>query len=60
MYLRIGQKVLNNIYKEWAEDVLGSYESIRLLYRGRFLENDMTLDSQKVPVGHTTVKMFTI
>jgi len=40
--------------KEWTDEVPTSIENIKILYLGKYLEDNSTLEDNKIPVGQTT------
>ncbi|CAJ0839961.1 10422_t:CDS:2 [Entrophospora sp. SA101] len=57
--LTVKQKVFSNWPKEWADETPSSISSLKIVYRGRFLEDISTLESNKILRGQPTIAHLT-
>ncbi|CAG8779999.1 3146_t:CDS:2, partial [Acaulospora morrowiae] len=39
----------------WAEEAPAAVSCLKIVYRGRLLDDDTTLESNKIPCGQSTV-----
>ncbi|KAF9160600.1 Ubiquitin-like protein 3 [Actinomortierella ambigua] len=46
--------------KDWVDEMPSSPQSLKILYLGKFLADDSTLESNKIPQGSTTIVHLTI
>ncbi|EDV25046.1 uncharacterized protein TRIADDRAFT_25794, partial [Trichoplax adhaerens] len=51
----ITQHVFNNWPPEWEDEAVDNSSKLRLIYQGRFLQNESILSSMRLPAGKTTV-----
>ncbi|KAF9896065.1 Ubiquitin-like protein 3 [Lobosporangium transversale] len=56
----VKNKVYENWPKEWQEEKPASPQSLKILYLGKFLADNSTLESNKIQPGATTIVHLTI
>ncbi|KAG0206030.1 Ubiquitin-like protein 3 [Mortierella sp. GBA30] len=56
----VKSKVYENWPKDWQEEKPASPQSLKILYLGKFLADNSTLESNKIQPGATTIVHLTI
>ncbi|ORX81197.1 hypothetical protein BCR32DRAFT_203962 [Anaeromyces robustus] len=51
----VKQQILESWPKEWSDEVPTTIENIKLLHYGKYLEDNTTLETNKIPEGQTTI-----
>ncbi|KAG4085538.1 hypothetical protein H8356DRAFT_1739845 [Neocallimastix lanati (nom. inval.)] len=53
--LNLKQQILDTWPKEWTDEVPTTINNIKILHYGKYLEDESTLEANKLPVGQTTI-----
>ncbi|CAG8464270.1 1320_t:CDS:2 [Ambispora gerdemannii] len=51
---------IGNVKKQWADETPAAASSLKIVYLGRFLEDQSTLETNKIYAGQTTIVHLTI
>jgi len=53
-FATVKQQIFNSWPKGWTDEVPEAADNIKLLHFGKYLEDDTTVESHKIPEGQTT------